>query len=350
MTSTREEQDLDIAVERKAMALAVKNAPEAAAQSPFDRLAVSSLVGLVYVLGAIALVFYAIPALWAQSVAQVLNPFMSGALLVVAMIGAAAGLGWLGLRLVHYEPAHGLKGGIFVAFGGLVGVALTAWIVGVFFEWALSRWAGAWPVGAIISLASGLGLLFLFARWFFRPETEETLIGIEDQGWFSTTAYKKSQGLRVRRGTMLGILIMAGCGIWVLTIGHKTLVYGIAENANHWFVRIPFTDLHLQLLRDVRFSVPLLLTALTLWFTWRVVNWPAFADFLIATEAELNKVSWTTKKRLYQDTIVVLTTVVLMTLFLFVVDLTWGFLLSRVGVLHTDTSTQTTPGDKEQPW
>ena len=32
-------------------------------------------------------------------------------------------------------------------------------------------------------------------------------------------------------------------------------------------------------------------------------------DFLIATEAEMNKVSWTTRKRLVKDTIVVLVTV-----------------------------------------
>jgi preprotein translocase SecE subunit len=332
------------------MALAVKNAPEATAQSPFDRLAVSSLVGLVYVLAAVGIVYNAIPAVWAQTVAPVLNPIMSGFLMVVAMIVAAGGLGWLGLRLVSYQPAHGLKGGIFVAFIGLAGIALSTWLVGEFFEWALSHWPNAWPVGAVITVAAGLAQLYFFFRWFFQPQTEESLIAFEDQGWFSATPYKKSQGLRVRRGTMLGILIMAGCGIWVLTIGHKTLVYGVAENANHWFVRLPFTDLHLQLLRDVRFSVPLLLTALTLWFMWRVVNWPTFADFLIATEAELNKVSWTTRKRLYQDTIVVLTTVVLMTIFLFVVDLTWGFLLSRVGVLHTDTTSQPTQGDKEQPW
>lgn len=332
------------------MALAVKNAPEVARQSPFDRLAVSSLVGLVYVLGTIGIVFYAIPALWTQTVAHVLNPFMSGALMIVAMLAGAVGLGWLGLRLIGSEPTHGLKGGIFVAGAGLATIALTAWVVGVFFEWALSRWPTAWPVGALLTIATGVGMLFLFARWFFRPETEEKLIALEDQGWFSATSYKKAQGLRVRRGTMLGILIMAGCGIWTLAVGHQTLVYGIAEGANHWFVRIPFTDWRLMLLPDVRFTVPILLTALTLWFTWRVVNWPTFADFLIATEAELNKVSWTTRKRLYQDTIVVLTTVVLMTVFLFVVDLTWGFLLSRVGVLHTDTSSQPAQGDKEQPW
>ncbi len=90
------------------------------------------------------------------------------------------------------------------------------------------------------------------------------------------------------------------------------------------------------LLPSVQFTVPLLLLALSLWLAWRIVNMPTFADFLIATEAELNKVSWTTQKRLVQDTIVVLATVVLMSLFLFGMDWTWKVVLSwdRIGVLH----------------
>jgi preprotein translocase SecE subunit len=67
---------------------------------------------------------------------------------------------------------------------------------------------------------------------------------------------------------------------------------------------------------------------------WRVVNFPVFADFLIATEAELNKVSWTTGKRLRQDTVVVLTTVVLLTITLLVFDWFWYKALSAVNVLQ----------------
>ena len=73
----------------------------------------------------------------------------------------------------------------------------------------------------------------------------------------------------------------------------------------------------------------LLLAAMGIWFAWRAVNFPTFADFLIATEAELNKVSWTSRKRLVQDTIVVLVTLFLFTIFLLVVDATWGWVLSR---------------------
>ncbi|NBO92928.1 MAG: preprotein translocase subunit SecE, partial [Planctomycetia bacterium] len=81
-------------------------------------------------------------------------------------------------------------------------------------------------------------------------------------------------------------------------------------------------------------TVPLLLILGSIWFAWRVVNVPAFADFLIATEGEMNKVSWSTQKKLIQDTIVVLSTVFLMSVFLFVVDYGWKLILQPLGVLH----------------
>ena len=56
---------------------------------------------------------------------------------------------------------------------------------------------------------------------------------------------------------------------------------------------------------------------------------PRFADFLIATEAELNKVSWTTRPRLIQDTIVVLMTTFLLAVFLFSMDELWRVVLSN---------------------
>jgi preprotein translocase SecE subunit len=107
------------------------------------------------------------------------------------------------------------------------------------------------------------------------------------------------------------------------------------------------------LLPHVRYTLPLLLAALGLWFAWRVVNMPSFADFLIATEAELNKVSWASRRRLVQDTIVVLTTVILMTVFLMLVDVAWGKLLSwrYIGVLQLgDTGATQQKELDEVPW
>ncbi len=101
----------------------------------------------------------------------------------------------------------------------------------------------------------------------------------------------------------------------------------------------------------MRYTVPLLLAALAIWGAWRVVNVPSFGDFLIATEAEMNKVSWTTRPRLIQDTVVVLVTVLLFTVFLFVVDVAWGQILSwkAIGVLKIPEKGQG-PQLQEQNW
>ncbi len=57
---------------------------------------------------------------------------------------------------------------------------------------------------------------------------------------------------------------------------------------------------------------------------FRLVNMPRFADFLIAVEAEMNKVSWPSRGELIRSSIVVLITIVLLTVVLFAYDMFWG--------------------------
>ena len=91
------------------------------------------------------------------------------------------------------------------------------------------------------------------------------------------------------------------------------------------------------MLQDLSVAGPILLSPPPsfLIVSWRLINMHSFADFLIATEAEMKKVAWSSKKRLFQDTVVVLTTVLLMTLFFLFVDFFWSWLLSQkyIGVL-----------------
>ena len=42
---------------------------------------------------------------------------------------------------------------------------------------------------------------------------------------------------------------------------------------------------------------------------FRLVNLPKFADFLIAVEAEMNKVSWPTRTELFRSSVVVIVTI-----------------------------------------
>lgn len=314
------------------MAVAVKNTPETTPRKPFDRLAFTSLVGAGYVLASLAAVLYGIPYVWKTYIADwvggLLPGFFGAALLIVVMVSAVVGLGWLGKRVIGSDPPAGWKAGIFTAVAGLFGIAWAAQIVGFAVQGLFRDISSAIGLGIVLGVF--LAGLIWCARSFFRPTSQKKLVAFEEQGWFSANFYKRTQGLKVRRGTIVGLLVLAACGIYTIR--------GPLETAavQDWLFVIPFADIApIPILPAIRFTVPLLLIGGSLWFAWRMVNYPTFADFLIATEAELNKVSWTSRKRLVQDTIVVLTTVVLVTVFIFVVDIIWGFGLGKVGVLYT---------------
>jgi len=70
-----------------------------------------------------------------------------------------------------------------------------------------------------------------------------------------------------------------------------------------------------------------------MWFSFRVVNVPRFADFLIAVEAEMNKVSWPSKAELIRSAVVVIFVLFFLTVVLFGFDLVWGFVFEQIGIL-----------------
>lgn len=69
-----------------------------------------------------------------------------------------------------------------------------------------------------------------------------------------------------------------------------------------------------------------------LWFGYRVVNWPRFADFLIAVEAEMNKVTWPSKDELIRASIVVIFTIFFLAVALFLFDIVWQQVFTFIGV------------------
>jgi len=605
------------------MAVAVKNTPETRTTSLFDRLSAASLAGVVYVLGTVGIVFKGLPELWGQ-LGLATDSFLGVALLGLVLLAALVVLVIVGVRLAGPTPRPGLKAGIFMGLFLLLVLALIGrWIGGILEGWVYD---GGWfptgseaLIGGIIA-AVIVGLLALWVlRIFFRRGFEAWLVRFEEAGWFSGKAFKPGQGLRVRRGTILGILLLAGSGIWVLvnrgTLGSggweinipftgkfvvedigdaasvlekdpppqyevkkvgeaeglepdtmlslaranevdkniigplaqakrkglETLIAVLRERAvakarvqkpglpdsledlkramnnkevsdpeitrvvgwietleqfkvplgepglkrflvqreidrtvsaeqdrekerkrvtkesgvgsitgdamariSEWAekdrlpILAPVLDrfrvrdinndldpLHFRIVREdppefraypdawfkpgqivnqsdfdtrvedlkkklkgsinpsvdiediakkaapptkpiegrvvyasitllpaVRFTLPLLLLLLTIWLAWRIVNLPTFGDFLIATEAELNKVSWTTRTRLWQDTLVVLTTMILMAIFLFVVDIAWGKILSwpPIGVLQVKSQQDKPKDDANMKW
>ncbi len=326
---------------------------ETAPRSPHLQLALSSLLGAAYVLLSLWVVFGGLPYVWGEYV-PLTNEFLSSALLLIVSLGVGLGLWFVGYQLEKSHNQHGLRAGVFFA---ALFVVVAAWlclnVIGPFLE---TRDLGA--VGPIVTVIIGLALAFGIFWMFTRPGFAAWLQAVEDRGWFHALPYKPTQGVRVRRGTVLAILVLGVCGV-ITMISHRTLGYERPGGPpNNWEWSIPFTgedahnDLYIPLMYKVHLVMPVLLSIAVLWIAWRVVNWPTFADFLIATEAEMNKVSWTTRKRLVQDTIVVLVTVFLLTTFLFVIDLVWIKVLSNpwFPVLHVDVRAEQLKQQEKSQW
>jgi preprotein translocase subunit SecE len=127
---------------------------------------------------------------------------------------------------------------------------------------------------------------------------------------FSLALYKRSQG-RVARQVTFGVLAA------VLVLGAYALWNFLADEG-----------------RAFQSTAAGLVAVGGLWICYRVVNMPRFADFLIAVEAEMNKVSWPSRVELVRSSLVVLITMFGLAATLFAYDLIWQRLLTFLKVLE----------------
>jgi preprotein translocase SecE subunit len=335
-----------------AMAVAEKTLEERAPRNPERELAFSSLLGGLYVLASLWIVFAGWWKLWSELFPSTTALSVADALLLIVLAGTAVGELFFGLYLEKVaSPPRGFRAGTFiVCVAALFILWITDWIGGLLAEQEMGGF------GIALTLAVVAGLIFAMTRIFFRPGFSRSLVHLEDQGWFHASSYKPNQGVRVRRFTMLAFLVLGACGIWVM-IMRKALGSDVLGTGNHWELTLPFTldsdtgvYRYFPLVYQVHYTIPLTLIVLLIWLSWRVVNWPAFTDFLIATEAEMNKVSWTSRRRLFQDTIVVLVTVFLLTVFLFAIDLLWIKALTSVQVLKVDMKAEQMRQQEKSQW
>ncbi len=86
--------------------------------------------------------------------------------------------------------------------------------------------------------------------------------------------------------------------------------------------------------QPVRVGVPLGIWALLCWISFRVVNYPQFAEFLISVESELDKVVWPGRKQVMQSTVVVIFTMLFIGAFLFAVDFIWRWLFTLINFIE----------------
>ncbi|MCK4276843.1 MAG: preprotein translocase subunit SecE [Phycisphaerae bacterium] len=119
--------------------------------------------------------------------------------------------------------------------------------------------------------------------------------------------YKKGQGKYTRMLTLVTAVVLGTIGAYLLSmfLEGKVSTY-------------------------IRFGVPMVvvvvLSAVVLW----VINREKSADFLIATEGEMKKVSWSTRKEIVGSTKVVIIATFMMAALLYGVDMLFLFLFSRL--------------------
>ena len=133
------------------------------------------------------------------------------------------------------------------------------------------------------------------------------------------TIYKRGQGYWTRMGTALGAaLISFLCA---------QFVYGRLQalKAVYGWQRLGVAAM---------FAISVGVFALLMLWAWRLMNRPTNADFLIATDSEMKKVNWTTRKELIGSTKVVCFFVVLISAILFGLDLIFGYMFYAMRVLE----------------
>jgi len=84
---------------------------------------------------------------------------------------------------------------------------------------------------------------------------------------------------------------------------------------------------------NLQIIVPSMIFIAGFWTAYRAVNYARFADFLIAVEAEMNKVSWPSRGELIRSSIVVIFVIFSLAIILFGFDLFWRGLFQFCGIL-----------------
>ena len=125
--------------------------------------------------------------------------------------------------------------------------------------------------------------------------------------------YKRGQGRYARTITFVASLVISVGAAAALS--NKLSGYGLTQGP------------------IVRYGVPSLLVVVIGLVMFWAVNRPKSADFLIATEGEMKKVSWSSRKEIVGSTKVVIVATFIMAGILYTVDAGFALLFTVMGVM-----------------
>src|SRR5688572_6709972 len=154
----------------------------------------------------------------------------------------------------------------------------------------------------------------------------------EDSGDGFFKIYKKGQGYWTRMGTALGAGLIIALTTWffyqqlpvwltpAFTPANATTAQAVAARATA---------------RNATLGI---CAAMLIGFgalAWRLMNKPTSVDFLIATDGEMKKVNWTSRRELIGSTKVVIIFMFLIAFILFAIDIIFGYFFQLIRVLDT---------------
>ena len=121
--------------------------------------------------------------------------------------------------------------------------------------------------------------------------------------------YKRNQGKYTRLGTFIGAMLLVVIGAYILS----QKLYGLSV--------------------FLQYGIPTLIVLGMAAFMGWIINRPSNADFLIATEGEMKKVSWSSRREIAGSTKVVIVTTIMLALILLGVDLIFIRMFSWMGIM-----------------
>jgi preprotein translocase subunit SecE len=133
-------------------------------------------------------------------------------------------------------------------------------------------------------------------------------------GFFSI--YKKGQGYWTRMGTAIGAGLIGFLVTWQI------------------YAQVPRFFADTVRGQKVALVIAGVFAAVYAFFAWRLMNKPAHVDFLIATDSEMKKVNWTSKRELIGSTKVVILFMFAIAIILFVLDLLFNTVFYSIRVLN----------------
>lgn len=119
--------------------------------------------------------------------------------------------------------------------------------------------------------------------------------------------YKRGQGKYTRLSSAFAIAIIAGLGCWQLYNKLDAASWGLSSQAALWIATL------------VPAGLFVILALVTFW----LINKPSVANFMIAAEGEMKKVSWSSRQEIAVSTIIVIVVVIFMAILLGTTDISF---------------------------